>query len=56
MLQLFGGCNMATGQSSVHWRAIRKAVAPAFAANKMRDACRVRWRLLHSSACAQAKA
>lgn len=39
--QLLGGANVLTGQSDVHWRAVRKGVAPAFASGKMRDACKV---------------
>lgn len=40
--QVLRGPNVLTGQSDVHWRAVLKAVAPAFATGKMRDACKVR--------------
>ncbi|KAK9832710.1 hypothetical protein WJX81_002799 [Elliptochloris bilobata] len=35
-----GGANMLTGPTDEHWRAVRKAVAPAFSASSMREAFR----------------
>ena len=35
-LQFLGGENMLTGHTDAHWRAVRKAVAPAFSAGNMR--------------------
>ena len=36
-LQFLGGENMLTGHTDAHWRAVRKAVAPAFSAGNMRS-------------------
>lgn len=36
--QFLGGPNMLTGPTDDYWRAVRKAVAPAFSANSMRCA------------------
>ena len=37
LLQFLGGENMLTGHTNAHWRAVRKAVAPAFSAGNMRS-------------------
>ncbi len=37
--QFLGGANLLTGHTDEHWRAMRKAVAPAFSALNMRWAC-----------------
>jgi hypothetical protein len=34
--QFLGGTNMLTGHTDEHWKAVRKAVAPAFSAGNMR--------------------
>lgn len=47
--QFLGGPNMLTGPTDDYWRAVRKAVAPAFSANSMRCVTAsgsVPWRLL----------
>ena len=36
MLQFLGGTNLLTGHTDEHWKAVRKAVAPAFSAGNMR--------------------
>ena len=36
LLQFLGGENMLTGHTNEHWKAVRKAVAPAFSAGNMR--------------------
>ena len=36
VLQFLGGENMLTGHTNEHWKAVRKAVAPAFSAGNMR--------------------
>ena len=36
-LQFLGGENMLTGHTNDHWKAVRKAVAPAFSAGNMRS-------------------
>ena len=35
-MQFLGGQNMLTGHTNEHWKAVRKAVAPAFSAGNMR--------------------
>lgn len=35
-MQFLGGENMLTGHTNEHWKAVRKAVAPAFSAGNMR--------------------
>ncbi len=37
-LQFLGGTNMLTGHTDEHWKAVRKAVAPAFSAGNIRCA------------------
>jgi len=48
--QFLGGPNMLTGPTDDYWRAVRKAVAPAFSAKSMRCARPL------ASACAQRRA
>jgi len=48
--QFLGGPNMLTGPTDDYWRAVRKAVAPAFSAKSMRCAHPL------ASACAQRRA
>lgn len=40
-MQFLGGVNVLTGPTDEHWRAVRKGVASAFSAQRMRDACHV---------------
>ncbi len=39
VLQFLGGENLLTGHTDDHWKAVRKAVAPAFSAGNMRCGC-----------------
>ena len=40
-MQVMGGPNILTGATDAHSKAVRKGVAPAFSASRMRDACKV---------------